>query len=123
MSKSTRDMVLSLRDAKNAQTVYVVQAVNNANGKPAVKRLANVYIVRSASGTCTKVGVQAWIDGGTDVEWHYNKAVGGGYDKVAAALDGAKIGGFTIGDHGNSKGMKTLDVLAYDQGWNVLGNI
>ena len=116
MSKSTRDMVLSLRDNKNASTVYVVQAINDNNGKPTIKRLANVYIVRSSSNMTVKVGVQSWEN--DDVVWFYGSANGYGYDKISAALSGCTIHGFKLND-----GDKTLASVAYDNGWTVLGDL
>lgn len=119
---ATRSKVLALRDAKNCQTAYVIRAVVK-NGKPVVERLANVYIVRSSTGATVKVGVQAWINDGAEVLWHFGATNGGGYDKVTAALSGAIIQGFTLGDHGDMSGNRPLSNIAYEQGWDILGEV
>lgn len=111
-----RESVLSLRDNPNSQTVYVVKATLDSKGKPVVKRLANVYILKSASNLRVKVGVQSWEN--DDVSWYYGAAVGGGYDKISAALSGCVFHGHKLND-----GDKTLASVAYENEWTILGDL
>jgi len=105
--------VIRLLDHPRAVTAWVCRAENNQ-----IIRMARLVSV--ATNAKTRVLVQDWgIDGNSAVSNFLGAAGGYGYDRMAAALSGATVGGATVGDHCGV--FPTLGVLAASQGWQVIG--
>lgn len=54
---------------------------------------------------------------------HVGTASGYGYDKLAAAMVGARVGGVELGDHCDRKGRMLLRDAARASGWEVIGDV
>lgn len=86
-----------------------------AEGVPQV--VAHIYLVLPVDGAGRLyVGVVDYEhpDG---TKQYTHSAAGYGYDKMAAALSGATVGGVVLGDHCNSKGHPRIDELCRAKGW------
>ena len=107
-----------------ANVTWVCRAVTSASGTPYIVRLARIVAVPPKDGMGRLyVGVMDWgVDGLADCHKHIGVASGCGYDKVTAALSGARVGGVELGDHCDHKGRPTLRALADANGWELLGN-
>jgi hypothetical protein len=112
--------VCAILDHDRTRTRWVLRAVVGADGKPAIDRIARIAIQYPRDGAARlRVCVTDWSTG--EAIHFIGWADGYGYDKLTAALDGAAIGGITLGDHCNRDGRPTLDAAAAANGWETIG--
>lgn len=124
-SASSTSAVVALMDHKRAETTWVCRAILDGD-KPKIERIARIVCVYPTDGAGRlRVAVTDWGKLGADhTPAHYTGQAGGyGYDKMSAALDGATIGGFTIGDHCDRDGNPTLRDLCQREGWEIIGSL
>lgn len=116
MAKNTEpsiSQVVAILDHKRTKVGYVVAPHIGEDGRASVEivaRIAALYPVDGA-GRLT-VAVTDWGRPGATVyppRQFIGRASGYGYDKRAAALDGATVGGVALGDHCTAA--PTLDAL------------
>ena len=100
-------------DHDNAQRAFVVALVEGS-----IQEIARVYILRSKSGR-VQVVVLNYGYGLSLQSLHYGDAGGWGYDKLTAALAGARIGDVVLSDHGRDGA--GLHDAAYANGWRCFG--
>ena len=91
-----------LLDHKRARISWFCCATLDAEGKPKILKIARIVRVPPADGAGRLyVGVTDWPN--NEFAGHYiGVAAGFGYDKITAALAGARIGGVELGDHCDS---------------------
>jgi len=117
----------TIRDLLNhdrARTSWICRAGLSSDGKPEICRIARIVVVPPRDGAGRLyVGVTDWgTDGTAHSPVHFvNMATGYGYDKRTAALEGATVGGFTLGNHCNRNGCLTLSALCNREGWEEIG--
>jgi hypothetical protein len=105
--------VVRLLDHPRAQVSWVCRA----EGDKIVRMARLVSVTTNAK---TRVLVQDWGPDGNSAVSNYIGAAGGyGYDRMAAALSGATVGGATVGNHCEEN--PTLGAVASAQGWQVIG--
>lgn len=83
-----------------------------------IDEVARVMVIYPSDGAGRlRVCVTDWTQN-DDKRTHWiDSASGYGYDKLAAALSGATVGGFELGDHCDPKGRPTLNALCQREGW------
>lgn len=121
------DAIRRVLDHDRATSNHVVGVyVDPATGTPSVRVIARIVTQYPKDGAGTLKVVVYDFGNGTDpqhsTDRFYATAGGCGYDKLAACLDGVTIGGVELGDHSDSKGRPTLDVLCRRQGWTWLSS-
>lgn len=100
-------------DHNNTRTAYVLTVLDGI-----IHEIARAYILWGKSGRVQVVVCNY----GTDYSLqsvHYGSARGYGYDKMTAALAGARIGDVVLADHGRD-GM-TMTEAAFENDWKLLG--
>lgn len=111
----TLDDVLKVVEHKRASVGWVVGAKDSK-----VIRIARIAMVWPEDGAGRlRVAVTDWGEEGKDYPpRHYvSSASGGNYDKLTAALDGATVGGVTLGNHCDPAGDPRLEDLCHSRGW------
>ena len=116
MSRTLMSRVSAILNHERTQTAWVCRV---RDGK--IDRFARICVQypRDGAGRLT-VAVTDFREGASPVH-HVASAGGCGYDKVTAALAGAFVGGFELGDDCDHKGRPTLRVLAEREGWQIIG--
>ena len=123
--RKTWERVVALRDAVGERGVYAGFVLKGG------KHMATVFrkVTSTSSGLRYTV---ALIDFTTDSgllhpqydfevrAHHYRVVNGGGYDMLTAALDGAKVAGYTFVDHGRPAGRKEIQPDRLPKGWMFL---
>ncbi len=111
--------VVKILDHDRTASRWVVRPALDGNGKPHIVTIARIAVQYPRDGAgVLRVAVTDW--GATDGPAQFAGRAGGyGYDKLTAALDGATVGGFELGDHCDSKQRPTLDALCNREGWQI----
>ena len=120
---ATTKTITDLLDHPRANVAWVCKPGRDSKGEPTIVRIARIVRVAPRDGMGRLwIGVTDWGPEGQDDAVQSISAAGGcGYDKVTAALAGARVGGIELGDHCDHKGRPTLDHLRYSQGWELIG--
>lgn len=125
MSKQpSLEAVRKIMDHDRTRTSWVCRVTD---GK--IERIARVCVQYPAKGHAERplrVAVTDWgkISGRFgEPNQFVGQANGYGYDKLAAALSGATVGGVEIGDHCDGAGRPLLRDLCCREGWEVIGDL
>ncbi len=100
-------------DHGSTRTAYVLTVIDGC-----IHEIARAYILWSKSGR-VQVVVINYGDRWAMQSLHYGSASGYGYDKLTAALAGARIGDVVLSDHG--RGSMTIVDAASANGWKLCG--
>lgn len=100
-------------DHNNTRTAYVLTVLDGT-----IHEIARAYILWGKSGR-VQVVVINYGDRWAMQSVHYGSASGYGYDKLTAALAGARIGDVVLADHGRD-GM-TISEAAFENDWKLCG--
>lgn len=112
------DTLIKILDHNRAQTAWVVRAEGDK-----IIRMARLVRVKPRDGAGRlRVAVTDWGRNGDEPARQFvGHAGGGGYDKLTAAMVGATVGDFFLGDHCDHAGRPTLNQLCQREGWEVIG--
>jgi hypothetical protein len=100
-------------DHDNTRTAYVLTVRDGT-----IWEVARAFILWSKSGRVQVVVINYGDQWGLQ-SLHYGSASGYGYDKLTAALAGARIGDVVLADHG--RGSMTIVDAASANGWKLCG--
>lgn len=107
------DKMRRVMDHNNVRAAYVLTVRDGA-----IWEVARAYILWSKSGR-VQVVVLNYGDQWALQSLHYGEARGYGYDKLTAALAGARVGDVVLTDHGRD-GLTIVDAASAN-GWVLRG--
>lgn len=107
------DKMRRVMDHDNVRTAYVLRVLAGS-----IQEVARAYILWSKSGR-VQVVVLNYGDQCALQSLHYGSASGYGYDKLTAALAGARVGNVVLSDHGRDS--LTITEAAFENDWFLRG--
>ena len=117
--------VAKILNHDRVSVTWIARAVLASDGTPKIERIARVAVVYPRDGAGRlKMAVTDWGVPGANVNGpaqYIGTASGFGYDKLTAAMVGATIGGFEVGDHCDHLGRPTPGQLVAREGFEVFG--
>ena len=121
MKHGTPEQYSKINGHPRVKVAKVLRIANDDTGAPYIATVATINILYPTDGAGRlRVAVMDHNPSAPTV-FQLGSATGYGYDKLAGALDGCKIGGFTLGDHCDRNGNPTLRDLVYREGWTLIG--
>lgn len=99
-------------DHENTQIAWVCRPEGDK-----IVRMAQISVLWGRTGSVS-ILVRSWGESGQEpCVFHYGKAGGYGYNKVAAALEGANVAGVVVTAHGAN----SLSSVCDQRGWSIIG--